>query len=179
MGVLYNNEGRIERAKALFTTCLQLDNNFSVARGALKKLEGLHQLSDWYSWWLKSEKGKKVLGLTLITSIAILFSITAVVSLAAPHLQLNITKFLFPTQANSSSGDKADLHVLLILIILLMIILFLPSLRSIKVGTIELATYPIDITTVEIKSTTPMPFKSEYMPLHFVMPLKSEIGLPT
>ncbi|MGA9168539.1 MAG: hypothetical protein WCF03_19235 [Nitrososphaeraceae archaeon] len=46
-------------------------------------------------------------------------------------------------------------------------------------GTIELTTAPINANVIEIKSSTPMPFKSDYMPLHFVMPLKSEIGLAT
>jgi hypothetical protein len=155
----------------------------------LKKLKGLNQLSDWYSWWFKSDKGKKALGLILVTSISILFLITAIASLAIPHSLLqNFPNLTFLTQTSPTSKDTStnsissvvknpDIPALIVLIILLLIILFLPSLRSIKVGTIELATSPIVTGTIEIKSSTPMPFKSDYMPLHFVMPLKSGIGL--
>jgi len=193
LGVLYNSLDKTERARALFATCLELDNRFVIAREALNKLKGLNQLSDWYSWWFKSDRGKKALGLALITSISILFVITTFASLGIHHPLLQyLSNFTITTQTSpgskstssnsTSSGagnpntpNSPDVPALIVLTILLMI--FLPSLRSIKVGTIELATSPIVSDTDEIKSSTPMPSKSDYMPLHFVMPL--EVGNDT
>jgi tetratricopeptide (TPR) repeat protein len=191
LGVLYNSEDKPDRAKALFNTCLSLDNGFSKARDAIKKLEGANQLSDWYNWWFKSSNGKKVIGLTLISFIIALFFITAFISIAIPHLQLqNIIKLpsLISTTPDNLSNDnthtatpqkndistaKPDIWALIVIIILLLMILLLPSLRSIKLGTIELATSPINADTVEIIPFAPMPFKTEYMALYFHMPLKA------
>jgi tetratricopeptide (TPR) repeat protein len=198
LGVLYNSEEKPERAKALFNTCLQLDNNFSKAMDALKKLEGTNQLSDWYDWWFKSGTGKKAIGITLISSIMILFFFTAFISITIPHIQLqnpiklpslilntsaqkNETSIISATSAqkneSSATTSKPDITALIILIILLLIVLLLPSIKSVKLGTIELATSPIETSTVEIKPSIPMPFKSEYMSLYFHMPIKSGIGM--
>ena len=49
LGVLYNREENTEWAKALYY-CVEIDDSFPIAKDALKKLDGLNQITEWHSW---------------------------------------------------------------------------------------------------------------------------------
>ena len=82
-------------------------------------------------------------------------------------------RFGFGT-AQSQTGP--NVAALIMLLVLLQVILFLPTLRSIKVGMLELITAPINANPVELRPSTPMPISSLRTQLHFHMPLKPELG---
>jgi tetratricopeptide (TPR) repeat protein len=205
LGVLYNHEDKKDRAKNLFNTCLLIDKNYSKAKDALKQIEGTQQLSDWYHWWFKSGTAKKILGSVLLSGIIILFSITTITSYGSQTQQPNSTNFplITPlltssgligiiqpsnetTSTSTANGDAEEsstspttgpnIAALITLLVLLIVILLLPTLRSIKMGTIELTTAPINANPIELKPSTPTSFFSLHMQLHFHMPLKPELG---
>ena len=198
LGVLYHSQGKTDRSKALFNACLGIDRNYTKAKDALKQIEGANQLSDWYHWWFKSDKGKKTLGATLIAAIILTFSVTIFMSIFDSNGQLfnmtnlsnlishiagkmgltvNSLKFQSTEESDKETSHIPNTITLIALIILMLIILLLPSLKTIKMGTMELTTAPITTNMIEIKPSTPMPFKSNYMPLHFHMPLKSTLKI--
>jgi tetratricopeptide (TPR) repeat protein len=134
LAVLYHNENKEARAKALLRTCLINDRNFSKAREALKKLEASGDI-DWYEWWFGSGRGrrKKSLGVALILAILAVIAVTVYESFVGSNLQ-------------SIAG-------LIIILGVPVVWLLLPSLKKAKVGTIEmetalLAAKPPEIETV-------------------------------
>jgi tetratricopeptide (TPR) repeat protein len=87
LGVLYTKEGeeapegegqgKIERAKKLLQTALEIDETkggFERASNALSEIEGSssrrkNNIRDWYSWWFDGDAAssyKKALGITLL-----------------------------------------------------------------------------------------------------------------
>jgi hypothetical protein len=55
---LYNAESNNEKSKKMLSSCLRVNRNYSLARDAIKRLQGL-QLDDWYRWWFGYGKVKK------------------------------------------------------------------------------------------------------------------------
>jgi tetratricopeptide (TPR) repeat protein len=192
LGILYYTQGKESRSKILFNTCIDIDGYYIKAKNALKQIEGSNQLSDWYQWWFKSDKLKKMLGIFLITTIILIFSVTIFVSIFdsnghlfnianlfnfMSHISPNMGQLQNNTVSNNTTTNTPNTNTLTMLIVLLLVILLLPSLKTIKMGTVELTTAPITTSMIEIKPSTPMPFKSLYMPLHFQMPLKSSLKI--
>jgi tetratricopeptide (TPR) repeat protein len=194
LGVLYNHEEQKDRAKALFNTCIRIDKSYSKAKLALREIEGTQQLSDWYHWWFKSGISKRMLGSGILGGIVILFIITTLSSLIPQIQPTNSDNFPFiafssligifqPSNSTTENADESNppstigpnIAALITLLILLILILLLPTLRSIKMGTLELTTAPINTNPTELKPSTPRPFTSLHMQLRFHMPLKPEI----
>jgi len=83
-------------------------------------------------------------------------------------------RFSFGTAQSQTTGP--NVAALIMLLVLLLVILFLPTLRSIKVGTLELTTAPINASPVELRPSMLMPISSLRTQLHFHMPPKPELG---
>ena len=146
LAILYNNEGSRDKAKRMFENCLKSDPNFSKAKEALNKLEGTSdQPLEWYSWWFSHVKGKKALGILLISSM---LAPLLIVSLTVYHVYFVTRNF-----GELTSFIDHNLSVLITAVITMMglsiAVLLLPSLTKIKVGSVvELET----VTTIHTKS---------------------------
>jgi tetratricopeptide (TPR) repeat protein len=148
LAVLYASENKYDMAKKRLDTCLKIDRDFSDAREAIKKLEQSTQ-SDWYRWWFggdekkdkrvkgNSEKswekridGKRIIGATVMASIAVL------------TILIVILAFKYP-----STLAPSVVAMLTIPLAILVGILLLPSLRRFKAAGIELE--PVLFATAE------------------------------
>ena len=140
LAILYNSQGRRDKAMRMCEDCLKSDPNFSKAREALYKLKSSsHQSLEWYSWWFSHVKGKKALGILLISSI---LAPLLIVSLIAYNVY-----FVLHDLGKLTSFVGHNLSVLVTAVITMMglsiAVLLLPSLTKIKVGSIvELETVP-------------------------------------
>jgi tetratricopeptide (TPR) repeat protein len=56
LGVLYNNNNKIDDAKKMFERCLLIDPDFFKATESLNTLDSKKNHSDWYNWWFKESK---------------------------------------------------------------------------------------------------------------------------
>lgn len=72
LGVVYNGEKNPERAKTLFKTCLKVNRRHDDANKALNRMEDSGYATDWYQWWFKDTRYKKILGELLISFISLL-----------------------------------------------------------------------------------------------------------
>lgn len=141
VAVLYYNTTKNEnKARMNFAKCLNKNNQISStisskAKDAIKLIEISSQSqSDWFGWWLRHEKIRKVLGLVLIFSI-----LTLVVTTATVVVYISIIK-----------GEIISTGItgLTIMVGFLVVIMLLPGLRKFKVAEIvELET--TEITPVE------------------------------
>ena len=150
LGVLYNSEGKRERALKTFETCESIDRNFQKAREARTRLQEIEQ-SDWYDWWFKKTGGKRFLGGLLLSITLVLVGVTAYLSLSSAFnvdfLGFNHKDITSPesssTQSQTSESSTSiftDTTVLVTIIILLVVVLLLPSLKKVKLGNVELDT---------------------------------------
>src|SRR2546426_4744012 len=127
LAALYNSEDNLDRAKILLKTCLKLDRNFQNGKAALKSLSNSGQL-DWYEWWFKTSRTKQTLGTVILIGI---FALIALFGYLAYNGSENV-------------GLSVPLG-------LLVGTLLLPSLKKIKVGSMEVETLPIGsvLTVIE------------------------------
>jgi tetratricopeptide (TPR) repeat protein len=125
LAVLYNEEGKKDRAEKLFQTTLDLDRNFKEARNALKKLQetGIKGLRDWIDWWFGSNSFlyRKALGYTIITFAWSLLVIMAI----------------YDTIWKNNGGSGVSQSLLIVLAVTIMTLL-LPSISKLKLGPVEL-----------------------------------------
>jgi tetratricopeptide (TPR) repeat protein len=151
LGILHNNDGKIDKARKLFEKCLELESSFTKAREALERLDTLSLTSEWFKYWFSNGKAKKAFGMTLILSIFALISIIAATStsilynnqniaLNSPNNQSLVSEVLNINQSILSSAITG----ITIMIGLLIAILLLPSIRRVKVAGVELEPVPID-----------------------------------
>jgi tetratricopeptide (TPR) repeat protein len=154
LAVLYASENKYDRAKKQLETGYRIDRNFSVARDAIKKLEGLGQ-SDWYGWWFgddsdkgkmykdKDKKSKKkvgfkpILGMIVITSIALLMIVTIILA------------FMYPSNLAASVVAALTFSIAILVGVLL-----LPSLRRFKAAGIELEPALFAPGTIKLRASS-------------------------
>jgi tetratricopeptide (TPR) repeat protein len=122
LAVLYNEEGKKDRAEKLFQTTLDSDRNFKEARNALKKLQetGIKGLRDWIDWWFGSNSSvyRKALGYAIITFAGSLLVIMAIY--------------------DTYLKDQGVSQSLLIVLAVTIMTLLLPSISKLKLGPVEL-----------------------------------------
>lgn len=119
LAALHTTENNIEKAKLMLRTCLKIDRNFLTALEALKSLRKAEHL-DWFEWWFKTDGKRKFLGTVTIITI---FALIALFGYLSFH-----------------GSERVGLSIPLgILVAMLM----LPSLKKVKVGSIEMETLPV------------------------------------
>jgi tetratricopeptide (TPR) repeat protein len=225
LGIVYNKEKDTERAKTLFETCLRVNRNHSESKKSLEKMGDVGKSNDWYQWWFKNSKYKKMLGWVLISVISLLIFYTIYISIfsyginfenpfenmfkgiAFPLSNLaftesqsqkvdnknninnkdiivnttssiqNQTKNNNTDTLNPNSLHQTNVIVILFVILLLVIILLFPSLKTVKIGTMELTTSPINIPSIDIRPSQSITATTDHMPLHFHAPPSLDVSI--
>ena len=171
LAVIYTQENKYQKAITLLETCIKINRKSSIARNALKRLR-ISEQSDWYDWWFGVGRIKKVLGIVLIVSIfslIILIAYPSFIQLSNSYLNNNlgnisnipnsignattIPTIPIPTITNTENWTNANATPLIIIMIFLGVILLLPSLKTVKLGQIELDTKSIDPKNIELEPT--------------------------
>jgi tetratricopeptide (TPR) repeat protein len=161
LGVVYAKEdgegdhGKIERAKKLFQTALDMDDKggFKEASGALREIEGSgarKNIRDWYSWWFDAAASsyKKWLGITLLalmlSGIVLIIYQTLIkdqpsstITNTTTNMSNNLT---YSTSLPSTSSNPSSLSSLSNLILgslgIIIFFLALPLVTHLKIGSI-------------------------------------------
>jgi len=158
LGVLYAKEGeeegsheKIERAKKLFQTALDMDDSkggFIEASSALREIKGSgtrKNVRDWYSWWFSAASSyKKALGVILL---ALMLSGIILIIYQTLVKELPASIVTTTTNANStyssnftSTSNTPELSSLSNLILgslgLVIFLLALPLVTHLKIGSI-------------------------------------------
>jgi hypothetical protein len=132
-----------------------ISHDISITQGFLSNFKGLFQMQPANSSSFNTDSN------TIITNSS---STTN-----AENLQ-NIV----PLEVNTS---EFGVITLIIPIILLLAILLLPSLKTLKIGTIQIDTSPIDLPHAHIKPTSSITISQFSMPLHFHSPISYDMKM--
>jgi tetratricopeptide (TPR) repeat protein len=162
LGVLYakeggeGNQGKIERAKKLFQTALDMDGSkggFEEASGALREVEGSgtrKNIRDWYGWWFDGASYyKKGLGITLLALLLsglVLIIYQTLIKEQQPAATITNTttdmsnNLTYSTSLPSISSNPSSLSNLSNLILgslgIIIFFLALPLVTHLKIGSI-------------------------------------------
>jgi TPR repeat len=159
LGVLYAKEGgegdkgKIERAKKLFQTALDMDGSkgsFKEASNALREIEGSgtrKNIRDWYSWWFDAAASsyKKALGITLLALmlsgiVLIIYQTLIKEQPATTNIITTASKNLTYSSNSTTVSNPSNLDGLSNLIIgslgIIIFFLALPLVTHLKIGSI-------------------------------------------
>jgi tetratricopeptide (TPR) repeat protein len=161
LGVLYAKEGgeegdqgKIERAKKLFQTALDMDGSkggFKEASGALREIEGSgtrKNIRDWYSWWFDTASSyKKGLGIALLalmlSGIVLIIYQTlikeqpaATITTTTTNMSNNLTYSTSPPDTSNPSSLSSLSNLILGSLGIIIFFLALPLVTHLKIGSI-------------------------------------------
>jgi tetratricopeptide (TPR) repeat protein len=80
-------------------------------------------------------------------------------------------------KSNGIDGHQPNIAIILLLVFILVIILLLPSLKTVKIGNVELETASIDMPAIDLRPAQLIVVGSHHMPLHFHVPLNTGISV--
>jgi Tfp pilus assembly protein PilF len=161
LGVVYTKDNKIDKAKHMFKKCLSdfsshdtklngraektviaeqaektvIAEQAEKARKALEKLdEKLDETDrgDWFAWWFRQQRFRKILGLAIITIVLIPFVTISIMIFTDVYNRSNTGTLDMLLEQNSDSIWLA------VIVIGPLVMLLLPHFTKIKVGTVEL-----------------------------------------
>jgi tetratricopeptide (TPR) repeat protein len=137
LAVLYTKQNKLELAENI----LKNDQKSKYSKEAYKKVKrsNITEQADWYEWWFSGKGIKKALGIFLLVAILSLIVITAIIALTGKDLSTP-SKGVDSGLMDFLNIDIAKATGLVIMIVLLIAILLLSSLKTIKVGEVQLDT---------------------------------------
>ena len=155
-GVEEGSQGKMERAKKLFQTALDIADSkqgFEEANGALREIEEAktkRNTRDWYSWWFSDNTAsfyKKALGVALLALMLFEVSLIIYQTLIREQLaiitnpttttmSMNLASSISPSSISSPSDLSSSSSLILGSLGIIIIVLVLPLVTHLKIGLI-------------------------------------------
>lgn len=152
MGIIYLKKGDMEEAEKNFKNALKFDPNNSDVVLHMQYLTHKSSEGDWWNWWTKSKYKKVSLGLLTLSAIVLIG-----LGLVEGSAEITKTETINETIPSGSKTIQTVTHSLpyyYIIIGIIVFVILMPSIKKVKVGTMEIETQDASSAVVNLPPPT-------------------------